>query len=191
MSIAKIIKKLPQTYASDVKVNLINIFESGPVEGLSVEQVYGIALTAGYALGNEQMLNAIRADAKLHIEEAHADACKMAVVLMAMNNMYYRFTKDLLEDSEIKSMESNLSMELLSKHNINDEDFEVFCLAASIIGGCKWCIAVHSKKLTKRGMSKIGLRNIARIVSVINAAVSALELEGMRSYDFASRGPNL
>ncbi len=189
MSIAKIIKKLPEGYAKDIKHNLEAIFKG--MEGLSSEQLYGVALTAGYYLKNEQMLNHIRGEAKLHLEESYADACKMAVVLMAMNNTYYRFAHDMVDDAEIKAMQTDLQMEVLHNPGIPLVDFEVLCLAVSILRGCKTCVQIHIKKLQKRGFNKVAIRNIGRVVSVFCAVAEALEIETLRSYDFAARGPSL
>jgi alkyl hydroperoxide reductase subunit D len=183
--INSLVKKLP-SYATDIKTNLAKIFLINENEFLSQEELYSVALTIGYALRHESVLNSIRSDAKLVLEESNANACKAAAVIMAMNNAFYGF-KDLCEDQEINGLESGLDMTLIQNPGIDIKLFEMACLAVSILNKCKYCIGVHQKKLLKKNVRKEVFMEIARIVSVLSAAVVAMDIEKLRSYDFVVR----
>ena len=143
-------------------------------------------LTAGYALKHECLLNYIRPEAKRYLDNNEANACKIAVSTISMTSMYHNFTKGV-DDELIKSMPSNLSLSNLTSHNIDEKDFSMYCLVASIVYGCNYCMNAHIKKLRKHNCSSETIRDIGRIVSVIKAAGDVLEIERMRSYDFIVR----
>ncbi len=183
--ISSLVRKLP-SYASDIKTNLTKIFLSTENNFLSEEELYLVALTVGYALRHETVLNSIRSDAKLVLEESHANACKAAAVIMAMNNCFYGF-KDLCNDEEINGFEANLDMTTIQNPGIDIKLFEMACLAISILNKCKYCIDIHQKKLIKKSVSKETFVEIARVVSVLSAAAVAMDIEKLRSYDFVVR----
>lgn len=183
--ISSLVKKLP-TYANDIKANLTKLFLSTENNFLSQEELYLVALTVGYALRHETLLNSIRSDAKLILEDSHANACKAAAVIMAMNNCFYGF-KDLCNDDEINSFESNLEMTIVQNPGTDIKLFEMACLAISILNKCKYCIGIHQKKLLKKSVSKQIFIEIARVVSVLSAAAVAMDIEKLRSYDFVVR----
>lgn len=183
--ISSLVKRLP-SYAIDIKSNLKKLFLSDRNNFSSQEELYSVALTVGYALRNETLLNSIRSDAKLVLEEIHANACKTAAVMMSMNNCLYGF-KDLSVDEEIKAFDSELDMTTIANPGNEMMLFEMSCLAISILNKCKHCIEVHQKKLLKRNVSKNTFMEIARIVSVLSAAAVAIDIEKLRSYDFVVR----
>ena len=183
--ISSLVKRLP-SYAIDIKSNLKKLFLSDRNNFSSQEELYSVALTVGYALRNETLLNSIRSDAKLVLEETHANACKTAAVMMSMNNCLYGF-KDLCGDEEIKAFDSELDMTTIANPGNEMLLFEMSCLAISILNKCKHCIEVHQKKLLKRNVSKNTFMEIARIVSVLSAAAVAIDIEKLRSYDFVVR----
>lgn len=187
--IASLVRKLP-VYAVDIKTNLEKIFLKEVNDFLSQDELYSVALTVGYALGHEHVLNNIRADAKLFLEESNATACKVAAVMMSMNNTFYNF-KEMSGDDEIKNAESGLMMNTINNVSIEMKIFEMCCLAVSILNKCEYCIKVHQKKLSKRGVTKEAFMEIARVVSVLSAAVSVVEIERLRSYDFIAREANI
>lgn len=183
--IFSLIKKLPP-YANDIKINLERIFLVENNAYLSQSELYSVALTIGYTLRHENVLNNIRADAKLVLEDADANACKIASVMMSMNNCFYNF-KDMSDDTEIQNSESGLSMSALNQVSVDMKLFEMSCLAVSILNKCKYCISVHKKKLERKGLHNDAFLEIARIVSVLSAAVVAIDIESLRSYDFIVR----
>ena len=183
--ISSLIRKLP-TYATDIKNNLTKLFLNRENELLSQEELYSIALALGYALRHESVLNSIRSDAKLILEESHANGCKAAAVIMAMNNCFYSF-KDLSNDDEINNFESGLEMTTIVNPGIDIKLFEMICLALSILNKCKYCVNVHQHKLLKKNVKKSTFMEIGRIVAVLSATVVAIDIENLRSYDFVVR----
>ena len=179
-----IIKNLP-TYSQDIKENLDKIFFKKPNSELTDEELYSVALALGYALGEESLLKAIRADAKLILDEKDATASKMAAVLMSMNNSFYNF-KEMVQDEDIDKMESGLKMEGL-KLPEKKKVFEMSCLAISILNKCNYCIKIHKNKLLSKGVTKETIVAIARLVGVLSATKTTLIIESQRSYDFLVR----
>ena len=103
MSILGLIKKMPD-YAEDLKLNLEQVFVKTP-DIIDLKDLYGIALSVGYSLGYETLLNDIRAEAKMFLTDIEANACKTASIVMAMANVYYHFCDS---DCTEKRKESNL-----------------------------------------------------------------------------------
>jgi alkyl hydroperoxide reductase subunit D len=188
MSILSIANKLP-SYAADTKTNVQSLF-SDVIEGLTETQVYGVSLTIGYMIGDEQMLNIIRSEAKFYLEELDAQACKAASIIMMMTNTYYKFTY-ALKDPEIMEMAIDLETTVISDPGVDKTDFELYALAASIINACPPCIKAHTNNLLKKGVSKAAIRNVARIAAVLQACSKALRIERIRSYDFEARQSGL
>ncbi len=185
IGLTSLVKRLP-SYAEDVKNNIKELFSNAP-DGLTVRQMYGIALAAGYYLKNEQMLNDIRAEAKIHLEEADATAAKSAVITTCMTNTYFGFASTV-SDPEIKELPSNLRISTFTDSSILKVDFELYCLTISLFLKCKYCTDQHIESLLSQGISRIAIHNVARIASVLRAAKAALEIENIRSYEFIARG---
>lgn len=184
MSIQSILNQLPQ-YAYDIDKSIREIFFQD-LQTLEKYQIFGIVLTAGYALKHECLLNYIRPEAKRYLDNNEANACKIAASTISMTSMYHSF-KHQINDGEIKKLPSMLSLSNLENHNIDPKDFAMYCLVSSMINGCKYCMDVHISKLRKHNCSSETIRDIARIVSAIKAAGDVLEIERMRNYDFVVR----
>ncbi len=183
MTINKIIKKLPY-YAEDVKEGLIKVFYSNSFE-LPKKLIFGIALTCGYALKNEVLLNYIRDDAKEYLNSTEADACKIAVSNMALTNTYQNFRKfssDVISPSNLE-----LALINLKEHSINEDDFTIYCLTASILNCCDVCVRLHIEKLKKANLSDSLISEVGKVTSIIKGLDAAFEIEKLRSYDFDVR----
>ena len=146
MSIQSILNQLPQ-YAYDIDKSIREIFFQD-LQTLEKYQIFGIVLTAGYALKHECLLNYIRPEAKRYLDNNEANACKIAVSTISMTSMYHNFTKGV-DDEIIKNMSSNLSLSNLASNNIDEKDFSMYCLVAYIVYGCNYCMNAHIKKLRK------------------------------------------
>ncbi len=184
MTISSLIKKLPD-YANDIKRNLDHIFIQDK-HSLSKLQLYGISLSVAYLLKNEQLLNNVRVEAKMFLEEVDATACKVAAIMMSMNNTYYHFIYDI-NDQAIEKHESGLSMETILNPSVSKTELEMYCLAVSILHGCKYCCSVHTNKLKNRGIEQTVIEDIAKIVAILKATRDTMDIERMRSYDFIVR----
>jgi alkyl hydroperoxide reductase subunit D len=55
--------------------------------------------------------------------------------------------------------------------------FELFALAASIVGKCEHCVRSHYALLKQEGVSVEQLRDVGRIVAVVAAAANAIAIE--------------
>ena len=73
-------------------------------------------------------------------------AARAAASIMAMNNIYYRFTH-LASAPDYKTLPARLRMNVIGKPGVDKADFELWCLAVSAINGCGVCIDSHEKIL--------------------------------------------
>lgn len=173
MTMETIQEKIP-SYAKDIKLNLSSLLNNeGP---LTEQQFWGIMLASALASKNKLLLNTVTEVASTHLSSEAMSAAKGAAALMAMNNIYYRFTH-LVSDPEYASMPANLRMSLMAQPGIDKMDFELFSLAVSAINGCGKCIDAHEKVLTKHGMGKESIQMAVRIASIISATALVLEAE--------------
>jgi alkyl hydroperoxide reductase subunit D len=162
-------------YAKDVKINLQNLL-SQENQVLSAKQVLGSALACAYAVKEKTLIKILENEAQNILSETELKAVKTASALMAMNNIYYRFTH-LSEDKEYSQMPAGLRMQGIASHGIDKVDFEIFSLAVSIINGCGMCIDSHAAQLLKHGASKTQIQMVAKIAAVVNSAVQVLVIE--------------
>lgn len=189
MSLQAILKRIPD-YAQDIKKNLNELF-SNEVSGLTASQVYGVALTVCYSIRHEQLLNNFRNEAKIHLEDMHFEATKTAAVVMTLNTTYHTFTQ-MLSDDEIRNLPMDLHTAMMEHSKVIDEiDYSIYLLGAAIFRRCRYCINLHTNDLVKKGVSKIAIRNIGRIVAVLAATAEVLYIESVRSYDFNPRGESI
>ena len=161
-------------FAKDAKINLGSLV-SLENQVLSAKQVFGSALTSAYVIKNKSLTSAIENEANQILSEAEIKAAKTAAVLMAMNNVYYRFTH-ISHDKEYSQMPAGLRMQGIANHGIDKIDFEVFSLAASVINGCGMCIDAHANQLLKHGYNKSQVQMVAKIAATINSVAQVLEL---------------
>lgn len=172
MSIEQLRNTLPD-YAKDIKINLANLFINEEVDGLSIKQRFGVALAVAYTLKNKDLIGAILVDAENILTIADINAAKSAATIMAMNNIYYRFTH-LVSDKSFAQLPAKLRMSVIGNPGIDKIDFELNCLAVSTINGCGMCMDAHTKELLKAGVQQVAIQSAVRIASVLNAtAVSA------------------
>jgi len=172
MTLDQLKEKLP-VYARDIKLNLGNVLAEENSPDLNGKQIAGIALASTYATKNADLIAAIE-DFSLHIlSEAEKDAAKGAAIIMAMNNVYYRFTH-LVENAEIAKLPARLRMNIIANPGVAKADFELFSIAVSAINGCGKCMQAHLHELLQNGVTIAGVHSTIRIASVINATAQAL-----------------
>ncbi|MDF1760837.1 MAG: carboxymuconolactone decarboxylase family protein [Coxiellaceae bacterium] len=174
MSILELKNSLPE-YAKDIRLNLSSVLTAGGAPGLSQEQVLGVALASAYATKSSVVINAMTAEVDDALTQAHVNAAKAAAVIMAMNNIYYRFAH-LSSDTDMQKMPANLRMSVVANPGIEQVDFELYSLAVSALNGCGKCMDAHSATLLKSGVSREGVQSAVRIASVVNAAAQAVLL---------------
>ena len=167
-SLQAIKDRLPP-YAKDVKLNLDAVLLRG---SLAPANALGAALAAAFAAKSPSLIDAIRSSDAL--DAKHADAALAAGSLMAMNNVWYPFV-EMAADPELASMRAELRMNTYATYGgVDRRSFELYALAASIVGKCEFCIKSHYKLLRDGGMSAQQLRDAGRIAAVVAAAAQAL-----------------
>ena len=174
MSAVNEIKALVPDYAKDVRLNL-----DGTIlrSALPVAEALGVALAAAYATRNARLVAFLRADDALPPEQANA--ALTAAALMGMNNVWYPFV-EMAGDAELKTRPAQLRMQAYATHGgVDKRLFELFALAASIVGKCHFCVQSHYKMLKENGLTAQQLRDVGRIAAVVTAAALALDAEAV------------
>lgn len=183
MSVLRIVKRLPE-YAADVKNNLIELF-SGNLEGLSKKQVYSVALATAYCLNNEEMLNDIRNEAKIYLNEDDAIECKLSIIFATSACTYNKFV-NYSNNKELSDIKANF-------HNEKMQDIEnkttvlFYCLIVAIINNSPIDIEENTKKLLEKKVSPVAVSNVVKIVSVLKSASTSAKIESISNYDFLPR----
>lgn len=159
------IKEMIPDYAKDIRLNIDGTIARSTLQG---NDALGVALSAAFAAKNRKFVDAIRESGLLTPEEVNA--AMTASALMGMNNVWYPFV-EMAGDADLKTMPAQLRMNAYASHGgVDKRRFEMYALAASIVGKCHFCVQSHSELLKQEGMSVQQLRDIGRIAAVVNAA---------------------
>ncbi len=159
-------------YAKDIRLNLDSVLGRS---SLSPIQAAGAALAAAFAARSSTIVAAIRADSTL--DPAHQQAALTAASLMAMNNVWYPFV-EMAGDPDLATLRAELRMNAYATHGgVDRQSFELYALAASIVGKCEYCVQSHYKLLAETGLTTQQLRDVGRIAAVVNAAAQVIATE--------------
>lgn len=172
MSLENIMNALPE-YAKDIKLNLSGFLN---VPDLNPQQLWGTMLACALAGRNEFVIREMEAEAKAHLSPEAFNGAKAAAAIMAMNNIYYKFT-GMIKNEEYKTLQSRLRMNILAGHGTDKTDFELWSLAVSAMNGCKFCVDAHEKKVRDHGLSATQVQTVVRIAAVVHAASAVLDGE--------------
>ena len=173
MEFLNALKERIPDYAKDIRLNLDAVLQRSSLEAADA---LGAGLAAAYAARSKTLVDAIRTSGQLN--EADVNAALSAAALMGMNNVYYPYV-EMADDPDLKSQRPELRMNAYATHGGVDKNrFELFALAASIVGKCHFCVQSHYKLLKEGGVSAQQLRDVGRIAAVIVAAAQALHGEG-------------
>ncbi|HZA96426.1 MAG TPA: carboxymuconolactone decarboxylase family protein [Burkholderiaceae bacterium] len=166
------IKALIPNYAKDVRINLDGVLGRS---SLPANEAAAVALAAAYAAQASRLVAIIRnTDAASDVEK---NAALSAAALMAMNNVWYPYV-EMTGDAELKALPAQLRMQAYATHaGVDKRLFELYALAASIIGKCHFCVQSHYGLLKQSGMTTEQLRDVGRIAAVIAAAANAIAVE--------------
>jgi len=162
--------QLPE-FAKDLKLNLSTVLDN---EDFSRDQTLGCALASAYAARHKGLQAAILAEADF--DETYLYGIKAAHAIMGMNNIYYRFLH-LTKNEAYKKLPANLRMNIIKNHGIDDQDYEMFAFAVSVINACDMCVEAHEQNLRKQGLSETEIQTVVRIASVIHAVAVTLDAE--------------
>jgi len=176
MSIEQLKSKLSEG-AKDIKLNLSTILTEEGAPDLMKNQIGGIALASAYATRNPGIIDTILSEVSSYLTKPEINAAKSAATIMAMNNIYYRFIH-LVSDKSFSTMPAKLRMNVIGNPGIDKLNFELNCLAVSVINGCGMCIDAHTQELTKAGASKLAIQSSVRIAAVLNATAIGIEIGG-------------
>jgi len=161
-----IIKDSIPDHSKDIRLNLDAVINRSP---LSVEDTHACALVAALAAGNGELAYAIMTSGELDNFTAEMEAAKTAASLMGMNNVYYPFV-EMTGDGDLKGLPPGLRMNAYATHaGVSKKKFEMYALAASVIGKCHFCVKNHYDTLKKEGMTTQELQHVGKIAAVINA----------------------
>jgi alkyl hydroperoxide reductase subunit D len=170
MSLDSIKDRLPE-YAKDLKLNLSSLAMEA---SLSEQQRAGTFIATALAARNAGVIAAITAEFAPNLSPEALNAARAAASIMAMNNIYYRFTH-LSSSPDYKTMPAKLRMNVIAKPGVDKADFELWCLAVSAINGCGMCIDAHEKVLRAAGITAEQIQAAVRIASVVHAVAATLD----------------
>ncbi len=172
MEFLNAIKDLIPDYAKDIRLNIDGTIARSSLEG---NDAIGVALAAAFAAKSGKLVDIIKRAGQLSAEEQNG--ALTAAALMGMNNTWYPYL-EMAGDAELKGQPAGLRMNAYAQHGgVDKRRFEMYALAASIIGKCHFCVKAHFDTLVKEGMSTAQLRDVGRIAAVVNAAALVIVAE--------------
>jgi alkyl hydroperoxide reductase subunit D len=175
MTLSELKSSLPD-YAKDLRLNLESVLTEAGAPGLGDAQIRMIALASAVASRNPALTAALQAFAAERLGPAELDGAKAAAAMMAMTNVYYRFTHTV-ENREYETLRAGLRMNVMANPGVDKVAFELAALAVSAINGCSKCIDSHEKVIRAHGVSAQGLQSAVRIAAVVHAVAVTLEQE--------------
>jgi len=164
--------RIPE-WAKDLRLNLGQIER---VDSLTPEQLWGTALAVAVAARNDELLEAVRAQAEPHLGEAARAAARTAAALMGMNNVYYRFLH-LVENPGYGQLPARLRMQGLANPGVDKATFELWCLAVSAVNGCGACVASHERVVRQHGLSAQAVQDAVRVAAILHGIAVVLDAE--------------
>jgi alkyl hydroperoxide reductase subunit D len=168
----KLQSRIPH-YASDLKSNLKSVLCQTE---LTPRQTFSVGLAAAYASGNKLLIESLLEQAAPHVSPEGITGAKAAAVIMAMTNVYFRFSHSI-EGGDYKAIPARLRMNITRTHGADPLDFDFCCLAVSAIKGCEACMAARERSLRRRAVSKEAIAAAVRIAAVIRAIATVLAIE--------------
>lgn len=118
---------------------------------------------------HEPLTSAIAAHVTGTLSEAEANGARAAAAIMAMNNIYHRFTH-LVGNEEYATLRAGLRMNVIANPGCEKVDFELASLAVSAINGCGMCMESHEKTLRKHNVSASAMHAVAVTAEQASAA---------------------
>ena len=149
-------------YAKDTRLNIDAVIKRSKLDPVEAQ---ACALAAAFATGNTRLWTWIQSEMAMDADEA--EAAITAASLMAMNNVWYPYV-EMANDPALSGLPAQLRMNAIATHGGTTlARFEVYSLAASIVGRCHFCVRAHYDTLKKEGYTVEQLRDIGRIAAVI------------------------
>jgi len=171
MSLEALKTALPD-YAKDIRLNLGSLATD---PSLSDEQRAGTFIASAIAARNPITTEAIIAEFAPHLSPEALTAAKAAAAIMAMNNIYYRFTH--LVGGDYANMPAKLRMNVMARPGVDKATFELWSLAVSAINGCGMCMESHEHAVRQHGLTAEQVQTAVRIAAVVHATAATLDAE--------------
>jgi alkyl hydroperoxide reductase subunit D len=171
MSLDTLKAALPE-YAKDIRLNVGSLATE---PALSTEQRGGTFIAAAFATRNATVIHAVLDEYAPQLSPEAVTAAKSAGAIMAMNNVYYRFTH--LVGGDYPKLPAKLRMNVMAKPGVDKATFELWSLAVSAINGCGMCMESHERGVREHGMTQEQVQAAVRIAAVVNAAAGTLDME--------------
>jgi alkyl hydroperoxide reductase subunit D len=159
--------------AADIKHNLSTTLRGAST--LSERQRWGVALASAYAARAPRLARAIAVEASALQDAELLNDAQAAALLMAQNNVYYRF-RHFVGKPSYETTPARLRMTRVPAER--RLDFELFALAISAIHGCESCVQHHEEVVVTSGLREQQVNDAMRIAATVYATAVALELEG-------------
>jgi alkyl hydroperoxide reductase subunit D len=179
MSIESLKARIPD-YAKDIRLNLGSLATE---PSLSTQQRAGAFIASALASRNAEVTAAMLAEFGPVLSPEALSAAKSAASIMAMNNVYYRFTH--LLGGDYANMPARLRMNVIGRPGVEKADFELWSLAVSAINGCAMCMESHEKVVRAAGLTREQVQAAVRIAAVVHAAAATLDGETAGSIELA------
>ena len=160
-------------YAKDVRMNVGSL---STINTLNPQQLWGAIMSCAMATRNASVLQAAVTEATPHLSVEAMNAAKTAGALMAMNNIYYRFTH-LVGNADYQKLPARLRMNAIGNPGVDKLDFELWSLGVSAINGCGLCIESHESHVTSNGATKEMVQDTVRIAAILQSLAVTLEAE--------------
>jgi alkyl hydroperoxide reductase subunit D len=175
MTLENLTERIPD-YAKDLRLNLGAVLRQTE---LTQQQLWGTAVASAIVSRNREVTEAILTEAQNHLTPVAFDAARSAAAIMGMNNVYYRFLH-LTENEKYRTIPARLRMNVIRMHGVAQEDFELWCVAASAINNCQACAASHEKVVREKGVSDEAILAAVRIAAVIHGVSAVMDAEAAR-----------
>jgi alkyl hydroperoxide reductase subunit D len=170
MLFSELAKTLPD-YAKDLRLNVSSLLTE---QLLNDQQKWGTLVAVAHACAHKPLIDAVEAEAAAKLSPEALNAAKAAASIMAMNNIYYRFTY-MASRPDYKTMPAKLRMNVIGSPGIEKADFELYSLAVSAVNGCGMCIDAHDKVLAQHGVGADKIQAAVRIAAVVHAVARTLQ----------------
>ncbi len=170
MNLESLKGRLPD-YARDLKLNLSSL--AGETL-LTTQQRAGTFIVSALAARNAEVTRAMLGEFAPLLSAEALNAAQAAAAIMAMNNIYYRFTH-LASAPEYRTLPARLRMNVMAKPGVEKVDFELWSLAVSAINGCGMCVDSHEKVLREHGIGVEQIQAAVRIAATVHAIACVLD----------------
>ncbi len=171
MSIETLKDRLPD-YAKDLRLNLGSLVTE---PSLTTQQRAGTFIASALATRNAEVTRQVCAEFAPQLSPEAYTAARAAAAIMAMNNVYYRFTH--LVGGDYPNMPARLRMNVMARPGVDKADFELWSLAVSAVNGCGMCMESHEKVVRAAGLTQEQVQSAVRIASVVHGVGAVLDGE--------------